>query len=199
MRSRDGHGIETRRRQDERRLEELYGAHADAVLTYLRHRTDRETAQEVLTDTFVTAWRKLGDVPEQPRGWLFAVARRVLANHVRSQGRTAAMVERVASEQWTATSSGELQEAIARHDIVAALSRLDEPDREVLLLAGWYELSGAEAAQALGCTRTAHGVRLHRARRRLRAALAELPPEGVRGASAQALSTTARPAWEANR
>jgi RNA polymerase sigma-70 factor (ECF subfamily) len=46
------------------------------------------------------------------------------------------------------------------------LRELAEPDREVLLTAAWYDLSPAEAAAVLGCTRGTYAVRLHRARRR---------------------------------
>lgn len=61
------------------------------------------------------------------------------------------------------------------HDILTALVGLEESDREVLLLAGWYDLNAQEAAQAPGCTQNAYGVRLHRARRRLRAVFDESP------------------------
>jgi RNA polymerase sigma-70 factor (ECF subfamily) len=198
---------ENRPAENERRLEQLYAAHADAVMTYLRHRTDHETAKDVLSETFVTTWRKLDEVPPQPRGWLFAVARRVLANHVRSQGRAGALIEKVAADPATAIGSSELQEAMTRHDIVSALNALEEPDREVLLLAGWYELSGREAAQALGCSQSAYGVRLHRARRRLRAVLEDPPAGSTRAATTQQRTAktafptpaTARPEWEAHR
>ncbi len=162
-----GHG----QLDDERKLELLFTDHADEVLTYLRHRTDHDSAQEVLIEVFVVAWRKLDQVPVEPRGWLYAVARRVLANHVRSQGRTAALLERLIDECRIAPAEGDPQDTVARHHLLTLLAGLAEQDREVLLLAGWYELSGAAAAQVLGCTRAAYAVRLHRARRRLRAAM----------------------------
>jgi RNA polymerase sigma-70 factor (ECF subfamily) len=51
--------------------------------------------------------------------------------------------------------------------VAAALAQLSARDREVLTLSAWYELSAAEAAQALGCSPAAYNVRLHRARHRL--------------------------------
>ena len=55
-----------------------------------------------------------------------------------------------------------------------ALRRLGPRDREVLLLAEWEGLTPAQIAAVLGClTVTARG-RLHRARRRFRAAYEEL-------------------------
>ncbi|HEY3552305.1 MAG TPA: sigma factor-like helix-turn-helix DNA-binding protein, partial [Solirubrobacterales bacterium] len=51
---------------------------------------------------------------------------------------------------------------------------LNEPDRELLMLVGWEELTPAQAARVLGVTPLAARSRLHRARRRLRARLEEL-------------------------
>ncbi|MEV4622352.1 sigma factor-like helix-turn-helix DNA-binding protein [Asanoa sp. NPDC049573] len=56
--------------------------------------------------------------------------------------------------------------------VLAALSRLSEGDREVLILVAWFGLSPAQAAQVLGCTTATYFVRIHRARRRLESALA---------------------------
>ncbi|WP_127503616.1 RNA polymerase sigma factor [Actinoplanes solisilvae] len=174
---------------DEGWLEELFRQHADAVLTFLRHRTDHETAQDVLAETFTIAWRRKTDVPADPRGWLYGVARRVLANHRRSQGRTEAVVERMLTENRFEPGDSGIEDAIERHDTLRALAGLSEPDREVLLLTGWYDLTAAQAAQALGCSQAAYAVRLHRARKRLRAALNPITPGG---------SLAGRPAWETN-
>lgn len=54
-----------------------------------------------------------------------------------------------------------------------ALDSLREPDREILRLAAWEDCSTAELATVLGCSQNAAGVRLHRARNRLRRALAQ--------------------------
>ncbi|ONI69776.1 hypothetical protein BWI15_24905 [Kribbella sp. ALI-6-A] len=55
-------------------------------------------------------------------------------------------------------------------------TRLSVKDQQVLLLNAWEGLSGSELAVALGCSTIAAGVRLHRARRRLRSA-AGIQPE----------------------
>ena len=77
------------------RFEEVFGAHRDAVLGYLRRRTDSgHDAADLLADTFLVAWRRLDDLPpgNQTRPWLYGVARRVLANHRRGEGRRQAPV-----------------------------------------------------------------------------------------------------------
>ncbi|MET8081966.1 sigma-70 family RNA polymerase sigma factor [Streptomyces sp. NPDC005303] len=154
-----------------RALEALYTAHADRVLAYLLHRTDRETAQDILSETFVLAWRKSGSVPDDALPWLLASARRLLANRVRSDQRHRALTEHLAMMA-DRTEAAEIADTIGtRAEVAAALSTLSERDREVLVLSAWYGLTAKQAAVVAGCTATAFAVRLHRARKRFRAAL----------------------------
>ncbi|WP_328664890.1 RNA polymerase sigma factor [Streptomyces sp. NBC_00328] len=170
-----------------RALEALYTAHADRVLAYLLHRTDRETAQDILSETFVLAWRKSGSVPDDALPWLLASARRLLANRVRSDQRYRALTERLAVMA-DRTGAAEIGDAIGtRAEVAAALSALSEQDREVLVLSAWYGLTARQAAVVMGCTATAFAVRLHRARKRFRAALPRAGhAQPVHGALAQA-------------
>ena len=55
---------------------------------------------------------------------------------------------------------------------------LPEADREVLLLSIWDDLDRSAIAQVLGCSKPNVSVRLHRARRRLTATLAEVDSNG---------------------
>lgn len=57
----------------------------------------------------------------------------------------------------------------------SVLLRLDEGDREIILLRHFEQLSNGEAAQALGLSEAAAGMRHLRALRRLRALLGETP------------------------
>ncbi|MFJ5215723.1 RNA polymerase sigma factor [Streptomyces sp. NPDC088354] len=154
-------------------MEALYTAHADRVLGYLLHRTDRDTAQDILSETFVLAWHKSDSVPDDALPWLLASARRLLANRVRSDQRYRAATARMAT---LADRPGtiEIGDAIGtRSEVFAALLALSEPDREALLLSAWYDLTARQAAVVMGCTATAFAVRLHRARKRFKAALTD--------------------------
>jgi RNA polymerase sigma-70 factor (ECF subfamily) len=146
------------------RLDAWFRSHADRVLAYLLHRTDRETAQDVLQEVFVTAFRKADEVPDPPIGWLLGTARRLLANSNRSARRRDELALRVAGNRALGPVDDESPAAAAVAD---ALGQLSAKDREVLTLSAWYGLTGEEAAQALGCSSSAYGVRLHRARHRL--------------------------------
>ena len=174
----------------------LFAEHHDAVLAYGARRVDLETARDVAAETFLVAWRRLEVVPEHPRSWLLACARRVLANELRRRGRAQRLVDRVASHlppEGSDADPGRDEAAVVR----AAMAGLPARDREVLALFGWEGLDQREIAEVVGCSLGAVKVRLHRARRRLAGALArEAPgPSGRRpgeGAAAPAGTTSER-------
>lgn len=155
----------------EARFAELYRDHMRALLGYaLRRCADPDDAADVVAETFLAAWRRLADVPvgEEARLWLFGAARNVLANHDRSARRRDRLTERLRAELDRQLPTHRVPEA---SPILEALASLPEPDRELLMLVGWEELTPTEAARALGITSMAARTRLHRARRRLRAQL----------------------------
>jgi RNA polymerase sigma factor (sigma-70 family) len=159
------------------RISELYRDHARDVLGYALRRTrNPEDAADVVAETFLVAWRRLGDVPlgGEARLWLYGTARRVLANQDRGARRRDRLAERLRDELRRQLPAA--AHAPEGGDLLAALAGLGEADRELLMLIGWEELSPTEAARALGISPLAARTRLHRARRRLRARLAEQPP-----------------------
>lgn len=133
----------------------------------LRRRTDATTADDLLSDVFVVAWRRLEQVPQDPVPWLLTCARNVLANSQRGERRRAALIDRLTR---TASREGVRIEAGGRR-LADAFATLGEHDREVLLLIAWDGLSPEQAAAVLGCSRTTFAMRLHRARKRLASAL----------------------------
>ncbi len=163
-------------KRNEQRFERLYGEHFDRVAAYLLSRADRSLAEDAIARTFEIAWRRMADVPEEPLPWLLGVARRALSDLRRGQGRQDALIERIAATIGQADDD-HAEILIARQRVLAALERLTNSQREVLLLVVWDGLSQREAAAALGCSRGAVALRLHRARARLRVALAEAPSE----------------------
>lgn len=154
------------------RFELLYRRHFRAVLRYTLARVEPETAKDATAETFLIAWRRLPDVPDDPAPWLFAVARKVIAGQLRSRSRREALRLRLEMTSAEEAGSGEIGEDVAeRAAVLTAFARLSENDREVLMLIAWDGLSSKAAADVLGVTRFAFGVRLQRARRRLSAAL----------------------------
>ena len=157
---------------DLRGFEALFHRHADAVHDYAMRRSDPETAQEVVAETFAVAWRRRATVPDPPLPWLLGVARRVLANERRSRGRAAALEVRLVREP-AASADDPAGEIDVRLSALAALERLEPDEREALELLAWEGLSVAQAAEVLGCSRASITVRVRRARRRFHRLLDE--------------------------
>lgn len=150
-------------------FERFYQDHFPRVAAYLLTRCDRVLAQDALSRTFEIAWRRMDAVPEDALPWLFGVARKVLADLRRTRGRTDALFERMSSA--VAGNEGlpdHAEATLERLSAIEALRSLSILDREALLLVAWDGLSERRAAQALGCSRGAFALRIHRARGRLR-------------------------------
>jgi RNA polymerase sigma-70 factor (ECF subfamily) len=155
------------------RFEKIYRDNRGSVLAYLLRRTSNpDDAADVLADTFLTAWRRLDDVPSggEARLWLYGVARRSLANHRRGERRRSVLAGRIHAELAVAYRAPDLDGHLA--DLADALGNLAAADQELLALVAWERLDHQQIASVLGCSRNAVDVRLHRARRRLSEALA---------------------------
>ncbi|MFD8007194.1 RNA polymerase sigma factor [Streptomyces mirabilis] len=107
------------------------------------------------------------------RGWLFGVARNVLAGHLRRAGRAIATADPVEVDPWQAVDQ-RLDAAALAPELRRALADLPAEERELLLLVSWEELTPTEAAAVVGIPAGTARSRLHRARGRLRAHLAPI-------------------------
>ena len=162
-----------RERVRARRFDALYQSYSADIVAYCKWRAGSVSdAQDAVAEVFLTAWRRLDDVPagDAARVWLYATARRMLANQRRSSRRRAALAERLAVAAPAQQQSSDSEE----HIVHKALGRLGSLDREVLLLSEWEGLSPAEIASVLRCPKVTARGRLHRARRRFRSAFERL-------------------------
>jgi len=155
------------------RFRALYRAYVGTLHAYALRRTTADSAEDVVAETFLVAWRRLSDVPEDEGAlpWLLGVARRVLANAARSGQRHSALVSRLQSEPpgVQQETHGDGLDPV----LLGALARLPADDRELLCLLAWEKLDRRAAADVLGCSQAALRLRLHRARRRLLAELSD--------------------------
>jgi RNA polymerase sigma factor (sigma-70 family) len=147
----------------EERFNRLHERHFEAIRRYAFRRAPA-LADDIVSESFLVAWRRIDDVPDDERPWLFGVARHVRLNLQRSSRRQHALTERLTGEIPT-SAPGEV--AVTGDALSAALSVLSDRDREILLLHAWEELNRREIAAVLGCSVTNVSVRLHRARARL--------------------------------
>lgn len=155
-------------------VDALWRAHAPAVVRYARRRVPPAEVDEVVAETFVIAWRRIGEVPDAPLPWLLSVCRGVSANTRRASRRREALEDRFTAAQATDPPPGVVSLGLSG-SVADALARLDPDDRELLTLVAWDRLSRQDAAAAIGCSPGTLAVRLHRARRRLRAELEGRP------------------------
>lgn len=155
-------------------FDDLFREHYRALLGYALRRADPETARDVAAETFVVAWRRFDQVPASPRPWLFAIARRVLANARRTVRRDRALLLRLSVDaEAAAAPAHESDEERAR--VLEVLGGMSASDREILQLVAWEGLNTEELAVVVGSSEVACRVRLHRARRRFAAALTTDP------------------------
>jgi RNA polymerase sigma-70 factor, ECF subfamily len=159
-----------------RRFDALFASYSSDIVAYCGWRADSSSdAQDAVAEVFLTAWRRLDDLPagDAARVWLYATARRVIANQRRSSRRRVALYERLALDAASAPQeppSHTREEALVHE----ALGCLGPHDREVLLLAEWEGLSSAQIAVVMGCLAITARGRLHRARRRFRSVFEDL-------------------------
>ncbi|MFF0740976.1 RNA polymerase sigma factor [Streptomyces sp. NPDC004111] len=150
-----------------------YRLHFAAVESYVRRRVGADAVQDVVAEVFTVAWRRWHEAPrERLLPWLYGVARLTLANAYRDERRHRALADsltRTAAEQ---VADDHAADVSARLVVAAAFETMRPADREVLRLDVWEGLAPRDAALVLGCTTAAFHVRLHRARRRFRQALA---------------------------
>jgi RNA polymerase sigma factor (sigma-70 family) len=159
-----------------RRFETLYLQHYGAILAYAIRRTAaRDDAKDVVAEVFTIAWRQIDRLPNEPgeRLWLYGTARRILARHHRGRLRRSRLHARLAFEHSDTSTTDPEEPAI--DTLRAAIEHLSPRDREAIKLVMWDRLSHGEAAQVLGCSVNALGVRLHRARTRLQNELGVQP------------------------
>lgn len=132
---------------------------------------DRAAADDLVQDCLeraLTRWHTRRDA-EAIRPWLFAILRNAFLNDVRAGRRRGAAVA-LSDATEPAEAAGQ-ESGLAVGDVLAALDRLPEEQRSLLLLVGVEDLSYAEAAAALAIPTGTVMSRLSRARQRLRALL----------------------------
>ena len=153
----------------------LFQRHAAPVHRYLVKRVGRQDAEDLVGETFVTAFRQRGTYDlsrADARPWLFGIATNLAHHYWRSEGRRqtrdvaapSAVVTEDHSDKVTASVFFSSQEG----PIAQALAQMDEGHLDVLLLVAGPEFTYEETATALGIAVGTVRSRLSRSRSRLR-------------------------------
>ncbi|WSQ14601.1 sigma-70 family RNA polymerase sigma factor [Streptomyces sp. NBC_01231] len=156
------------------RFRDIYEECYPRVLAYTASLVGRQVGEDITSETFTVAWRRVRDIPQPALPWLLGVARNLVRELRRRDSQqyalAAAEAQRISSS--ARTDVGDVAADVTdREAALQALASLSDADRELLTLIAWHGLSAKQAARVLGCTTATLTVRLHRARRRLEKAL----------------------------
>lgn len=153
------------------RFEHLYGAHYSALVVYVQRRVKHDCVDDVVAETFLTAWRSIESVPhgDAARWWLYRVAYRSVGHLWRGGTRRARLHARIAALPDAPPPPPELgiEHADELQRVLEAAAHLNQRDEEVLRLALWEHLTREQIAEVLELTTNAVSQRLHRARANL--------------------------------
>ncbi|MGW4383336.1 RNA polymerase sigma factor [Kitasatospora sp. NPDC004531] len=162
------------------RFGEIYDRHAAAVHRYLARRVGAVVADDLTSETFLSAFRIRGRYDRgrsDARPWLYGIATNLLHRHQRTErsgyralARSGVDPLAAADDHADAVAARVTAGAQAR-EIAGVLARLTAKERDVLLLFAWAELTYHEIAEALRIPDGTVRSRLNRARRRLHTAL----------------------------
>jgi RNA polymerase sigma-70 factor (ECF subfamily) len=153
------------------RFDRLYRRYHANVSAYCRRRVAADRVDDVVAETFLTAWRRIDDVPEDDAAlmWLYRVAYRAVGHHWRSTSRRRRLEEKLAliPEPPVGPPDESAVDADEVRRVLEAAAHLSDRDAEILRLASWEHLSRAEIADVLDIDPNAVSQRLHRARANL--------------------------------
>jgi len=154
----------------------LFRRNYPRVLAFASRRTEESRAHDVVAETFATAWRHLGQLPEDPLPWLYRTARNCLSNDYRGTRRQSRLADRLAGHRAEPVPDHAVQ-VVEDARLRSALAGLSGSDREALFLVAWEGLDQTAAALVLDCSVPAFKARVHRARKRLARLLVEADAE----------------------
>jgi RNA polymerase sigma factor (sigma-70 family) len=174
--ARDAALVKLVRTGDTAAFEELYRTHLPAVRrTVSAELRDHQVTPDVVQEAFTRALDCLPSLrdPSRFRPWLLSIARHVAADHVRARSRTPVASEDDDGEMVADTPGpAEMAELADLAQLVrSGMAELSPRDATAVALVTHLGLSPNEVGAALGVTTGAAKVIVHRARRRLRAAL----------------------------
>jgi RNA polymerase sigma-70 factor (ECF subfamily) len=127
-------------------------------------------AEDVVQRAMERATAAVGQIDEVERAesWFWTILRRTLSDHLADQSRHIARVERVASLAPDPPATIEVDEGTCPCS-VEEFGKLSPALREVMVRVDIQDYSAAEAADELGISAGTARVRVHRARKELRA------------------------------
>jgi RNA polymerase sigma-70 factor (ECF subfamily) len=164
----------------------LYDRYAEQLYMYTRRRVGPDVAQDLVANTFLAAFRARGRYDPRradARTWLYSILSKEIGSYYRKESARYRLYRRIRVDPMGEDPADRVGEAVtaaaARAPLAAALAGLSGRDRDVLLLVAWGDLTYDEVAQALAIPVGTVRSRLNRARRKVRAVLADKDVRGM--------------------
>jgi RNA polymerase sigma-70 factor, ECF subfamily len=154
---------------DVRAFERLYREHVGRVYGLcLRMTRDPAVAEDCTQETFINAWKALArfETRSSLATWLHRIAVNVALAKRRKA--TSILESPVEDDEEAIESDWTLETPLEVNEIEAAIERLPDGARDVLVLHAIYGYSHIEAAEMLGVAEGTCKAQLHRARSLLR-------------------------------
>jgi RNA polymerase sigma factor (sigma-70 family) len=147
-------------------IESLYEQYLPKIYRYIYHRTGHRQLAEDLTSTVFLKVAKNLDTFDANKSsistWIYAIARNTLIDHMRTNKPTFDLSEAddlASAENVEQSTERSLQIKAVR----GALSKLNEAQREVLIMRVWDDLSHKEIANILGISEDSSKMTFSRA------------------------------------
>ncbi|MEV0386668.1 RNA polymerase sigma factor [Nonomuraea sp. NPDC050643] len=167
-----------RSRDDPEQFATLFDRYAQQIHLYVARRLGSQAADDIVAETFLAAFRRRASYdPAVPmaRPWLYGIATKLIAKHRRSEERYLRALSRTGVDPLPEPIADTVTARVAAQSeerrLAGALAALSQGDRDVLLLVAWEDMSLEEAAQTLGVPAGTARSRLHRARKKIKAAI----------------------------
>lgn len=137
---------------------------------YVRCGYNKELAQDMTQEIFIKAWTKREQFDSRKsslKNWIYIIARNYIIDYYKKKN----FEKNISEEHWeiicnevsTNSSKGEMME-----EIIEAMDKLNEDDKELLTLRYIQELEINEICNIIGANYIATKVRIHRALNRLK-------------------------------
>lgn len=152
-------------------FEKLFEEAGDRLFRHVYFRVgDRDTALDIVQDSFAKAWRssQTGGEIRNPEAFLFTIANNLVIDHYRKA--KSSSLDALAEDGFDPGFDG----APAAHAtaelslVMRALETLESADREIIVMRHVDGLTPGEIAERLGITENAVSVRVHRAVKKLK-------------------------------
>lgn len=158
---------------------ELFATLSPDLLRFARNLESRESARDLVNDTFEVVWRKRAQAPHDPaewRPWIFGIARNKLRQAQDRHDRDSRLNNRLRQARRCETHIMAPDIAVAAVEAqmnLDVLSRLSPDDQRLVSILGTQVFSQEELAQIFGCTVVALRTRASRMRQRIVLLVAE--------------------------